>query len=139
VGFWGAILGRPIPVFIFAKHLRRKYNAGIPMPHDIKESDWKIIRDLNPIAVERYYERTVAKIASIVAAADKTGRERFFEIAEVVKNDRSEAAYLFDELRRSNALLKLTLLHAQQLVTEKEFSQFSPETREIVKAHRPRD
>ncbi len=45
---------------------------------------------------------------------------------------REEMAHAFDDLRRSNALVKLSLMRERGLLTDEEFAGFSDETRQSI-------
>ena len=102
------------------------------MLREIKESDWKLLRQLHSVALERYCERVVSEIAQVSGDNAKGFHQRYLEIFTIVERRDKEIAQTFDDLRRSTALVRIAALHALGLLTSDEFSRFSDETRSIV-------
>jgi hypothetical protein len=55
------------------------------MSRDIPESDWKLFRQLHPIALNRFCEQVLADIARIVANEKATPHERYLKIYKLVE------------------------------------------------------
>jgi hypothetical protein len=102
------------------------------MSQDIRESDWKIFRELHGIALERYFDRAVADIEKTLATDGKTSREQFWDVANLAHQRKKEVANLFDDFRRSTALMQLGIICATGLLTDEEILRFSPEAQESV-------
>jgi hypothetical protein len=75
------------------------------MAGELNESDWKIFRRLHKVTLERFCERVIDEIKQ--ASSD---------------------------MRRSRALVLLTNIRRSGLLTDEEFSQFSPEARARVES-----
>ncbi len=52
------------------------------MRQDFKESDWKILRQLFPVALERFSQRTLDEVKSIIADNLKSFHGRYLAIFE---------------------------------------------------------
>jgi hypothetical protein len=102
------------------------------MSREIKESDWKVFKELHAIALDRYFERAIAEIDGALRKKDETDRERFWNTVKLADERRKEVAKLFDDYRRSTALFQLAAIRSQKLLTDEEMSRFSAECREIV-------
>ena len=102
------------------------------MSGKITESDWKLFRKLHEIAVERFYQRTVSEIERLLLEKNGTNRDQFWNAFELMNQRRKEASGLFDDLRRSTALVQLALIYSNGLLTSEEMFRFSPETRAMV-------
>jgi len=102
------------------------------MPREIKESDWKLLRQLHPIALERFSKRILSEIGSINADGAKSFHQRYLDIFKVVECRDREMSQLFNDLRRSNALFQIAIIQSSGLLTEEEFSRFSKETHSFV-------
>ena len=102
------------------------------MPHEIKEADWKVLRRLHPLALERFSERVLAEIKRIEHNADQSFHERYLAIYKIVELRDQEMARLFNNPKRSIALTMLAQLRSEGLLTEDEFSSLSPETRSAI-------
>jgi len=94
--------------------------------------DWKIFGQLHPVAVERFCERVLIEIVQINTDDARRFHQRYLDIFEVIKRRDKEIAQLFNDPRRSNALSMLAGIRSRGLLTDEEFSRFSPETRGII-------
>jgi hypothetical protein len=98
----------------------------------IKESDWKLLRELHDVALERFCRRVLGEIQRRSATSNKTYHERYLDIYRLLERRDRELGDAFNGLRRSTAVQQLTVIHAQGLLSEEEFARFSPETRSAV-------
>jgi len=98
----------------------------------IKESDWKILRQLDSVALERICKQILLELEQINADNSKSAYQRYLNIFDLVQQRDKEVARIFDDLRRSTALLKLAAMRSRGLLTEEEFSRFSDETQGAV-------
>lgn len=103
-------------------------------PLDPSERDWKLLRQLAPVALERFCERVLAEAARITNAPGKTNHERYLELYKFMRAQDRDLAAAFDDRRRSNAKVKLAKIYSLGLLTEEELGAFSEETREVVLA-----
>jgi len=101
---------------------------------DIPERDWKLLRELKPVALERLCERILRRAAEFVTAPGATNHQRYLKMWELIQEQNQEVAIAFDDHRRSTALLKILQIHRRGLFTEEEFARFSEETRKRVLA-----
>lgn len=101
---------------------------------EIREADWRVFREVHGAALERFFERAVKEMEGAIAAGKGKGswRERFWEVLEPAQKRRKEAAEMFDDFRRSTALLILARLRREGLVTDEEMGRFGEEAREFV-------
>lgn len=99
---------------------------------EIKEADWKVLRRVHPLALERFCERVLAQIDRAARDGAKSHHERYLQIFRIIKQSDREIACLFDNPRRSHALTMLAQIRSQGLLTEDEFSSLSPETRGAI-------
>ena len=98
----------------------------------IRESDWKILRQLKSQALERICKQILLELEQTNADNSKSFYQRYLSIYEVVQKRDKEIARIFDNLSRSTALMKLVAMKSHGLLTEEEFSRFSEETRQAV-------
>jgi hypothetical protein len=103
------------------------------MTRQIKEADWKVFRELHPIALGRFCEMILSEVGRLAAETGKDAHERYLAVFKLLKRRDKELAEAFDDLRRSSALHQLTVIRSKGLLTEEEFARFSPETRELVR------
>jgi hypothetical protein len=101
------------------------------MSTDIPERDWKVFRELQPIALERFCEKVLTEIRDF-GRSDKSAHERYLCVFKIVRHQDKELAALFDNPRRSNARLQLSLIHSHGLLTPEEMQRFSVETQQKI-------
>ncbi len=99
---------------------------------EIKEPDWKVLRRVHPLALERFCERVLAEIDRVSRDGVTSHHERYLEIFRILQQRDREMARLFDNPRRSDALTMLAQIRSQGLLTEDEFSSLSSETRGAI-------
>jgi len=102
------------------------------MARQIPESDWKILRQLKPMLLERFCRRVLADVAQVMNNNAETHHQRYLRIFQLLREQDDDLARAFDDIRRSNALFKLTAMRALGLLTDEEFMQFRPETRTLI-------
>jgi hypothetical protein len=99
---------------------------------EIKELDWKILRRVHPLAVERFCKRVLAEIDRISGEEAKCYHARYLQIFGIIQQGDREIARMFDNPRRSHALATLAQIRSQGLLIRDEFSSLSPETRGAI-------
>ncbi len=102
------------------------------MMRQIKEADWKFLRQVHKEALERLSQRILLEVELINSDRTKGFHEKYLEIWAVLKRRDKQMAQAFDGLRRSTAWTQLASMKALGVVTEDELARFSQETREIV-------
>jgi hypothetical protein len=104
------------------------------VPGTIAEADWKVLRRVHPLALERYCERVLAEIERVMHNSGQSTHQRYLDIFQIVEQRDREMASIFNDPRRSNALTMLARIRSVGLLTEDEFSSLSPETRSAIKS-----
>ena len=99
---------------------------------EIEEPDWKVLRRVHPLALERFCERVLGEIDGVSRDGARSHHARCLHIFRIIKQRDLEMARLFDNPRRSHALTMLAQIRSQGLLTEDEFSSLSPETRGAI-------
>ena len=102
------------------------------MERGIHESDWKLFRRLQPLALDRFCQRVLADVTRLAADRDTSNHERYLAVFKLLQRRDAELADAFNHPRRSTALIQLARIRFQELLTEDEFMRFSPETRASV-------
>ncbi len=99
----------------------------------IPEPDWKALKKLKSIALERLCTRILKDTAALANDGHSgTAHERYLQLYhQVVEADELVAA-CFNDWSRSNALMLLALWRRESLVTDDELGRFSETTRESV-------
>jgi hypothetical protein len=102
------------------------------MQRVIPESDWKLFRKLQLLALDRFCQRVLAEVSGLVADAGKSSHERYLAVFKLLQRRDDELADAFNDPRRSTAFVQLARIQFQELLTDEEFAGFSPETRASV-------
>ncbi|HEV2293233.1 MAG TPA: hypothetical protein VGR35_05215 [Tepidisphaeraceae bacterium] len=102
------------------------------MLRDIRESDWKVLRELKPLALARYCDRVLTDVVALASDGNQGSHERYLAVFSLIQQRDEVLANAFNSLSRSNALWKLAAMRKLDLLTEEEFFRFSPETRQAV-------
>jgi len=102
------------------------------MTRQIKETDWKLLRQMHPIVLERFCQRALSEVQSISTDSAKSFHQRYLDIFNVIQNRDKDMARTFDDSRRSTDLIQLAAMRSQDLLTDDEFQRFSEETRTFI-------
>lgn len=102
------------------------------MMRDIRESDWKLLSRLKPLALDRFCQRVLSQIG-VLTSESKSTHDRYLAIFALVEERDNELANCFNDLRRSNAFMRLAAMGSLGLVSDEEFAGFSEETQSAVK------
>jgi len=102
------------------------------MAREIKETDWKLFRQLQLIALERLSERIIAEVKIISSDTDNTFHQRYLGIFDLIQSQNENISHAFDNPRRSTALMQLPAIRSQCLITDDEFNRFSEETCALI-------
>jgi len=104
---------------------------------EIREADWKVFRKLHPILLDRYCQKVLREINRIGAEENKSDHERYLAVyQEVQKHDR-EIGLLFNNPRRSSALMQLMAINDRDLFTEDTGHLFQNRYKSIVCEEEP--
>ncbi len=98
---------------------------------DTPDRDWKLFRQLQPLALERFCEKVLSEIGEI-SRSGQSAHKRYLRVFKIVRDQDKELATLFDNPRRSNAWFQLSLIHSHDLLTLEEMENFSLETQQRV-------
>jgi len=104
------------------------------MAREISEADWKVLRQLHAIALERFCQRVLSEIENVASQPGKSAHDRYLQIFKVIKQRDDELARWFDGLRRSRAMLQLIGIRSLGLLTPEELARFSPEIQEALES-----
>jgi hypothetical protein len=102
------------------------------MMRTISEADWKVFRQLHPLALERFCEGVLSEVGSLASGTGKSSHERYLAVYQLIHQRDRELADAFNDLRRSTAFRQIAVIRSHKLWTEEEFSRFSPETRAVM-------
>jgi len=102
------------------------------MASEIKESDWKLFRQLREVALERFCERVLVELRTAAGETGDSFHERYLRVYELIRDRDKSIGWAFNDPRRSNALILLANIKQEGLLTPDEFARFSEQTREAI-------
>ena len=100
---------------------------------DIPEKDWKLLKSIKEAKLNIACEEILVGVGSIIASKGNENHKAYLEVWEKVQSGDGVIAEMFNDLRRSNAVLKLATWKRNGLLTEKELSEFTEETQSSIK------
>ncbi len=102
------------------------------MNGQVPEADWKVFRQLRPVALERFCRRVLDEVVDLAAKDGGSSHDRYLAVFKLVKRRDKALADAFDDPGRSTALFQLAHIRGHGLLTEEEFARFSEATRTRV-------
>lgn len=100
----------------------------------IPESDWKKLRAMKDDLLSAACERILEKAEAVIADKSKGSHSAYLALWELLRAEDDEISVMFDDLKRSTAILKLAAWKGNGLISDAALAQFSPETQEAVRA-----
>ena len=95
------------------------------MPGDIPESDWRRFKAVHTKAEERYCERILEELATIVTVSEAgSANARYLKVYKLIKDRDKQMASAFGDCRRSTAVMQLGIMRRMKLLTDEELSLF---------------
>src|SRR5207244_1993173 len=70
----------------------------LPMSRAIPESDWRVLRQLVPVALERFCQRVLSEISRFAADTNRTSHERYLAVFKLMEMRDRELANAFNNL-----------------------------------------
>jgi hypothetical protein len=98
----------------------------------IAEADWKVLRRVHPLALERFCERVLTEIEHVTHISSLSAHQRYLDIFKIIERCDRHMASIFDDPKRSNALMMLASMRSEGLLMADEFSSLSQETRSAI-------
>ena len=101
------------------------------MSLEILESDWKVFKQLQKVALDRCCQKVLDRIAEVSAQKGKSPHDKYGEIYDIMEESDANIARLFDNSRRSNAAIQIMAIREEGLWTDQELARFSPQVRNL--------
>jgi hypothetical protein len=97
------------------------------------ESDWKILSQLKPFALDRLCKRHLGKATiTLNQAADGNHHAIYLQLSQGFEKAEKDIDRCFNDWRRSTAIYTLANWRKEKLLTDGEYQQFSKETQANV-------
>ncbi len=101
------------------------------MPEQLPEHDWKRWQHLAPTLLNRFCDSVVSKASGF--STGESGHEKFLALYEYLGESNRDIAVVFDNRRRSNAILQIAAAVTRGIMSASELSSFSEETQERIR------
>lgn len=98
----------------------------------IPEKDWKIIRSMQNGALELACQRILDSLSEIISSEEKSAHERYLDLWKIITVEDKKIANMFDNLRRSTAILQIAQWKSNDLITDQDLVSFTPETKKKI-------
>jgi hypothetical protein len=100
------------------------------------ERDWRHLRRVHGIALERFCARVLDEAAAISHDGHDGGRsahERYLALFRLVHERNAAMAAAFDDLRRSTGLRRLSAMVGLDVLTDEDLAGFQPDVRDAAR------
>lgn len=98
----------------------------------LPEKDWKVLGRLKASLLNSACESIFQRIEKISSIREGREHESYLELWRLIKKEDDVIAEMFDDLKRSNALLKIAALRRHGVLTDEQLALFSKETQDNV-------
>jgi len=95
----------------------------------IPEKDWKTARSMFDGLLDLAFERIVDKASGIINDDDADSRDKYHKLRNTLRDEGKLLSSMFDDFKRSAAIMQISLWKHHGLLTDDQFAQFTPETR----------
>ena len=100
----------------------------------IPEKDWKILKGIKDRLLHMACERAIDRVSRIIKKSKGRAHDAYLEIWSTLKDEDIKIGRMFDDLRRSNAIMKITEMVRAGIMSSNELEAFTEETKSIIKA-----
>ena len=99
---------------------------------DVPESDWKVFRELQRHALERFCKRALEEVQTILSDGSRSHHSRYLDVFRLLQTRDEELAHAFNDPRRSRMIIQLAAIHAYRLLEPNELERFTEPTRAAI-------
>lgn len=98
----------------------------------IKESDWKYLRKIKDEILRRHCGAILEYIEMIVQNRHGEEYMSYLQVSRAIRDKDIEISNTHDDLKRSNAIMKICEMRRHLAMTDEEFMKLSEETKDMV-------
>ena|SRR5271157_2077265 len=103
------------------------------MANESNEADWKVLRQLHAVDLDRFCDRILKEIDTIRTDMSKTNHQRYLDIWALIRRRDDQVEWAFNDMRRSTMMSRICAIRSLGLFSDEEFSRFSLAARQIVR------
>ena len=100
--------------------------------HDVPESDWKVFRELQQRALERFCKRALDEVQTILRDGARSHHNRYLDVFRLLQTRDDELAHAFNDPRRSRMIIQLAAIQSYGLLEPNELERFTEGTRATI-------
>ena len=104
------------------------------MLHSVPESDWKVFRELREVALQRFCNRILEELLSVIRDDSGNAHERYLAVFRRIQERDEQLARAFNDPRRSRMLIQLAAIQALGLLSAGDLGRFTHETRGAIES-----
>ena len=97
------------------------------------ERDWKHLRGVHGIALDRFCTRVLDEAVAVTRDDGLSAHERYLRLFRLLHERNAEMATAFDDLRRSTGLRRLSAMVRLEVLTREELAGFAPDVQEAAR------
>ncbi len=98
----------------------------------IPESDWKKLRKIKDKMLNTSCRNIFQKIDKISKNIDGREHQAYLELWKLLNKEDKDISIMFDDLKRSNAVQKLSAWKKKGIISNEKISEFTDETQQII-------
>jgi len=96
----------------------------------MKESDWKVFKELKDKAIEKYCTLALEESLEVISDNKEHVHNRYLLLYKLLQNNNKKMALIFDGHSRSKAWIQLIAIRSEGLADETLLSKLSDEFRD---------
>ena len=104
------------------------------MSRDIPERDWKKLRSLKDSALNIACERVFQKVEKLIDSREADSHKYYLKLWKVMREQDKLISLMFDDLKRSTAIIKLSAWKRNGILSDENFKEFSEETQKRIES-----
>lgn len=97
------------------------------------ERDWKHLRHVHGIALNRFCTQALDEAIAIAQAPGPSAHERYLHLFDFLLDRNAAMATAFDDMRRSTGLQRLTAMVGLNLLTSQELAGFNTDVQDTAR------
>ncbi len=100
------------------------------MQAEFTEADWKVLRQLHPVALDRLCDRILREAEGVCGDRTRSHHQRYLDLFALLQRRDKDIVQAFDRMSRSRVMERVLVIKRMGLVTDEEFARFSPGLRD---------
>jgi hypothetical protein len=104
------------------------------MSEKAPEADWRVFRDLQKVALERFCTRILGEAEDLVRDKSRSHHDRYLDLYRLMRERDEELSAAFDDAKRSRMVWQAARMQALDLLEPGELERFSDKTRRTIEA-----